>query len=71
MIFHHEELTSAAPSVNSQLVFFPPEIYEAKKLVHKPVLLRVFDADHNPSAGLKSMPSFPTGTSSTKSRPHQ
>jgi len=52
LIYHHEELTSAAPSVNSQLVFFPVEIYEAKKLVHKPVLLRVFDADHKPLGGI-------------------
>ena len=47
-VFHHEELTGATPSANTQLVFYPAEIYEAKKLIHKPVLLRVFDAGHQP-----------------------
>ncbi len=41
--FRHEELTRATPSVNTQLVLYPPEIYDAKKMVHKPALLRVFD----------------------------
>ena len=50
--FRHEELSSAAPSANDQLVFYPQEVYEAKKLVHKPVLLRVFDAGHTPQGGI-------------------
>jgi len=50
--FRHEELTSAAPSASDQLVIYPQEIYEAKKLVHKPVLLRVFDGGHEPMGGL-------------------
>jgi hypothetical protein len=51
--FRHEELTSATPSVNTQLVFYPQEIYEAKKLVHKPALLRVFDAAGRPLGGIE------------------
>jgi hypothetical protein len=51
--FRHEELTSATPSVNTQLVFYPQEIYEAKKLVHKPALLRVFDAAGKPLGGIE------------------
>lgn len=50
--FRHEQLSGAAPSANEQLVFFPQEIYEAKKLVHKPVLLRVFDPGHEPAGGI-------------------
>ncbi len=50
--FHHEELTRANPSANTQLVFYPPEIYEAKKLVHKPALLRVFDSGGQPVGGV-------------------
>ncbi len=50
--FRHEELSSAASSVTDQLVFYPQEVYEAKKLVHKPVLLRVFDAGHTPQGGI-------------------
>jgi hypothetical protein len=52
MTFRHEELSSATPSVNTQLVFYPAEIYEAKKLVHKPALLRVFDPAGKPLGGI-------------------
>lgn len=59
--FRHEELTSSTPSVNTQLAFFPPEIYEAKKLVHKPVLLRVFDAGGQPAGGIELDAVFSNG----------
>ena len=59
--FRHEELSHAAPSVNSQLVFFPAEIYEAKKLVHKPVLLRVFDSRGQPEGGIEIDATFSNG----------
>jgi len=59
--FHHEVLTSAAPSANSQLVFFPAEIYEAKKLVHKPVLLRIFDAGGQSEGGIEIDAIFSNG----------
>jgi hypothetical protein len=51
VVFRHEELTSATPSVNTQLVFYPQEIYDAKKLVHKPSLFRVFDSAGKPVSG--------------------
>jgi hypothetical protein len=50
--YRHEELSSSTPSANTQLVFYPAEIYEAKKLVHKPVLVRVFDAGGKPAGGI-------------------
>jgi hypothetical protein len=59
--FHHEELTSAVPTVNTQIVFFPAEIYEAKKVVHKPVLFRVFDANGQPLAGMELDATFSNG----------
>jgi len=59
--FHHEELSSATPSVDTQLAFFASEIYEAKKLVHKPVLLRVFDAGGQPEAGIEIDAVFSNG----------
>ncbi len=59
--FHHEELTSASSAANTQLVFYPPEIYEAKKLVHKPVLLRVFDAGGQPAGGIELDATFSNG----------
>jgi len=61
MTFRHEELTHAAPSVNTQLVFYPPEIYEAKKLVHKPALLRVFDRGGQPLGGIELDATFSNG----------
>jgi len=60
--FRHEELTHAAPTASSQLVFFPTEIYEAKKLVHKPVLLRVFDPQGQPEAGIEVDAIYSNGT---------
>jgi hypothetical protein len=59
--FRHEELTSANPKVNTQLVFYPPEIYEAKKLVHKPALLRVFDPGGQPIGGIELDATYSNG----------
>ena len=50
--FDHEELTSAAPNASTQLTFFPIETDDPKKFLHKPVLIRVFDANHQPLAGI-------------------
>jgi hypothetical protein len=61
MTFRHEELTSATPSVNTQLVFYSPEIYEAKKLVHKPALLRVFDSGGQPVGGIELDATYSNG----------
>ncbi len=46
--FHHVELTSASPSVSDQIVLYPPEIYQAVKLQHKPVLFKVVDPQGKP-----------------------
>ncbi len=59
--FRHEELTTAAPAANTQLVFYPPEIYEAKKLVHKPALLRVFDPGGKSAGGIELDATFSNG----------
>jgi hypothetical protein len=50
--FRHEQLSGAAPSANEQLVFYPLETDDAKKFVHKPVLLRVLDAGREPLGGI-------------------
>ncbi len=42
-VFRHVELTSSAPSVDQHLVIIPEEVYEPKKMLHKPVLFRVTD----------------------------
>ena len=59
--FRHEELTSSAPNANTQLVFYPPEIYDAKKLIHKPALLRVFDPGGKPAGGIELDATFSNG----------
>ena len=59
--FRHEELTSAAPAASTQLVFYPPEIYDAKKLVHKPALLRVFDPGGKTAGGIELDATFSNG----------
>src|SRR5271157_4607373 len=46
--FQHVELTSAAPNGALQLVMVPPEIYEPKQMLHKPVLVRVTDSAGRP-----------------------
>jgi hypothetical protein len=61
MTYRHEELTSTTPSVNTQLVFYPAEIYEAKKLVHKPALLRVFDSGGKPVGGIELDATYSNG----------
>ena len=40
-VFRHVDLTSAQPSATQNLVIIPQEIYEPKKMLHKPVLFRV------------------------------
>jgi hypothetical protein len=47
-VFQHVELTAAAPESSLQLNLPVEEIYEAKKLLHKPVLLRVTTSGGQP-----------------------
>lgn len=61
MTFRHEELTRAVPTANTQLVFYSPEIYEAKKLVHKPALFRVFDPAGEPLGGVELDATYSNG----------
>ena len=50
--YRHQELSSAAPTADAQLVLYPPEVTEPKKLVHKPVLVRVFEKGGHPAGGI-------------------
>lgn len=61
MTFRHEELTRSAPTANTQLVFYSPEIYDAKKLVHKPALLRVFNPGGQPLGGIEMDATYSNG----------
>lgn len=59
--FRHEELSSAAPSADAQLVLYPQETEDAKKFVHKPVLIRVFGSKDQPVGGVELEGVFSNG----------
>jgi hypothetical protein len=42
-VFRHVDLTASQPSATQDLVIIPQEIYEPRKMLHKPVLFRVTD----------------------------
>jgi hypothetical protein len=48
-VFHSVQLTAAAPHAADQIDLTPPEIYEAKKVQHKPVLFKVVDSNGQPA----------------------
>jgi hypothetical protein len=52
VVFRHQELTRSAPSADVQLVFYPQEISDANRVVHKPTLFRVFDPGGQPLGGI-------------------
>jgi len=55
---HHE---SSGPGATAQLAFFPVETDDPKKFVHKPVLIRVFDASRQPVGGIDVEAVFSNG----------
>jgi len=61
-VFQHVELTSAAPSGELQLVMVPPEIYEPKQMLHKPVLVRVTDSAGRPQGKVTLDATWSSGT---------
>ncbi len=59
--FHHQELAASLPSASVQLDFFPPDSDNPKNYVHKPVLIRVFDAGREPLGGVDIDTIFTSG----------
>jgi hypothetical protein len=47
-VFRHVQLTPSEPSATQELVIIPQEIYEPRKMYHKPVLFRVIDSAGRP-----------------------
>jgi hypothetical protein len=47
-VFRHVQLTPSEPSVTQELVIIRQEIYEPRKMSHKPVLFRVTDSAGRP-----------------------
>ena len=60
--FRHVELTAAEPAGAVQLVFLRQEIYEANRLLHKPVLFRVFNGDGQPLRDVSLDVAWSSGT---------
>ena len=48
VVFRHVQLTPSEPSATQDLVMIPPEVYEPRKLLHKPVLFRITDGNGRP-----------------------
>lgn len=49
--FEHADLSSAEPDASMKLMMLNQQVYEAKRLLHKPVLFRVEDGAGKPQAG--------------------
>jgi hypothetical protein len=47
-VFRHVQLTPSEPAVTQELVIISEEIYEPRKMYHKPVLFRVLDSAGRP-----------------------
>jgi hypothetical protein len=61
-VFHSVQLTAAAPRMGDQINLVPPEIYEAKKVQHKPVLFKVVDSNAKPVSGVSLDATWSNGT---------
>lgn len=49
--FEHADVSSAAPDAGMKLMMLNQQVYEAKRLLHKPVLFRVENGAGSPQAG--------------------
>lgn len=53
VVFRHTTLTPAAPFGTIDFVLYPPDIYEARHLLHKPVIILVIDAQGRPLGNVR------------------
>lgn len=60
--FHHVQLTATEPAGSVELVLLPSEIHRAERLLHKPVLFRVFDPDDHPLGDVSLDNTWSSGT---------
>jgi Carboxypeptidase regulatory-like domain len=61
-VFDHVVLTPEAPAAALRLTMFPPETYDPKQILHKPVLIRVTEAGGGPAAGVELALVWSSGT---------
>ncbi|MGH9328193.1 MAG: MSCRAMM family protein [Terriglobia bacterium] len=60
--FEHADLSSSQPEAQLKLIMLSEQVYEAKRLLHKPVLFRITDLAGNPVAGVKLAIFWTSGT---------
>jgi hypothetical protein len=61
-VFRHVELSAAEPASTVQLVMLPPEVYEAKQMLHKPALFRVTQGSGAAARGVVLEATWSSGT---------
>lgn len=62
VVFRHLDVTAAAPEATIDFVLLPPEIYEADRLLHKPVLFLVTDSTGRPLEKVSLEATWSNGT---------
>ena len=62
VVFRHVELTQAEPAGVIELPLLPPEVYQPKQMLHKPVLLRVTDSAGRPAENVALEITWSSGT---------
>lgn len=60
--FRHAELTSGVPAGTMEILLLPPETYEPKQVLHKPVLLRVVSSSGPPRGDITLESTWSSGT---------
>jgi hypothetical protein len=61
-VFRHVELTTAEAASAVSLPLAPPEVYQPKQMLHKPVLLRVTDSAGRPAENVALEITWSSGT---------
>jgi len=61
-VFRHVELTPADASATQEMVLIPEEIYEAQKMLHKPVLFHITDNAGRPAERVSLEITWSNGT---------
>lgn len=62
VVFRHLDVTAAVPAATIDFVLLPPEIYEADRLLHKPVLFLVTDSGGRPLEKVSMEATWSNGT---------
>ena len=61
-VFRHVELTATQKAASVDLVLLPPEVYEAKQMLHKPVLFRITNNSGDPAPNVSLEVTWSSGT---------